>query len=171
MTCMNSNLNLHFVYQLICRTPDGKIKWQTEPFKNRIPTEGELYIRNAAFASGSQFGSWYVGLYSGAYTPQPTDTMATIASAATEITTAYSESTRQLLVPDTASGGMFKNSASPAVFTFTADTTVRGVVLSSNSTKGGTTGVLASVALASAPKAVANGEVLNVIAGLDLASS
>ena len=168
---MNSNLNLHFVYQFICRTPDGKIKWQTEPFRNIIPTEGLLYIRNAAFASGSQFGSWYIGLYSGAYTPQPTDTMATIASAATEITTAYSESTRQLFVPDTASGGAFHNASSVAVFTFTTATTARGVILSSNSTKGGTTGVLASVAPASSPKAVAVGETLSVLAGLDLASS
>jgi hypothetical protein len=56
------------------------------------------------------------------------------------------------------------NSASPAAFNINGSTTVGGAFLTSNNTKGGTTGTLFSAADFSAPgdRTVANGDTLNV---------
>ncbi|TFZ81386.1 hypothetical protein [Candidatus Macondimonas diazotrophica] len=160
----------HFVYTFRCFDRHGRLKWEwTE--KNLIPNAGRDYIIAAAFSAGSQFGTWYISLYSGAYTPQLTDTAANYPANATEITTAYSEANRPTLVPDAPGSGLYTNAASPAVFTFTATTTVQGGGLHSNSVKGGTTGILASVVAAPSPKTVNAGDVLNVIAGVALTSS
>lgn len=160
----------HFVYTFRCFDPHGCLKWEwTE--KNLIPTAGRDYIIAAAFAAGSQFGTWYISLYSGAYTPQLTDTAANYPSNATEITTAYSEANRPTLVPDAPGSGLYTNTGSPAVFTFTTTTTVQGGGLHSNSVKGGTTGILVSVVSAPSPKTANAGDVLNVIAGVALTSS
>jgi hypothetical protein len=56
------------------------------------------------------------------------------------------------------------NSASVAVFSINATTTIAGAFLTSDNTKGGTTGVLFSVANFQAPgdRAVVSGDTLNV---------
>ncbi|MGE4338838.1 MAG: hypothetical protein AB7E55_23095 [Pigmentiphaga sp.] len=156
-----------FKYTFECFDAQGRLKWEfTE--HNLIPDEGRDYILNAALLAGSQFSSWYIGLYEGAHTPAVDDDMAGFPATATEITTAYSEATRGLIVPDALAAGVYVNSAAPNTFTFTAAKTVRGGFISSGSVKGGTTGVLLSAVLASSPKVVAAGESLRVTAGLSL---
>lgn len=164
---MLTKAKIGFEYVFQCYSPAGVLLWE-EKAKNLIPNEGRDYMLNASLLAGAQFSSWYIGIYEGAYTPQTSDTMATLPASATEITTAYSEAARVLLVPDALSGGLYVNDATPAEFTFTAPKTVRGGFISSGSTKGGTTGVLLSAVLASSPRAVDTGEVLRVRAGLSL---
>lgn len=166
---MNSLAKIGFVYRFEHLSASGEVL-SVEDAHNLIPDQGRDYLLNAGLLLGSQFNSWYIGLYEGSYSPQTTDTMATIVAAATEITTAYSEVTRGLLVPDALAGGVYANAAAPRTFTFTAAKTVRGGFISSGSVKGGTTGVLLSAVLASSPKAVAAGESLRVTAGLSLVS-
>ena len=163
-------INPHFTYTFRYYTPDGRLGWEWAQ-RNLIPTAGRDYIIAAAMSAGSQFGVWYISLYSGSYTPQATDIAATYPATATEITTAYSETNRQTLTPDAPGSGSYVNSGTPAVFTFTADTTVRGGAIHSNSVKGGTTGILLSIVAAPSPKAVETGGQLKVIAGLSLAST
>ena len=159
-----------FVYTFQGIDRDGKIKWEwTE--HNILPDEGRDYLLNAGLLIGSQFGSWYVSIYSGSYTPQSTDTAANYASRATEITSEYSEANRILLVPDALSGGTYANIGSPAVFTFTGPVTVRGGGIHSAAGKGATTGVLLSIVAAPSPKSFDTGEQLKVIAGLTLTSA
>lgn len=160
---------LGFVYTFDCFSPAGELLWSMRE-ENIIPDEGRDYILNAALNSGSQFGTWYIGLYEGSYTPVAGDTMATFPASATEIT-AYSEAARVTLVDDPLAGGVFINSTTKAEFTFTAAKTVRGGFISSGATKGGTTGVLLSAVLASSPKTVGIGEVLRVTAGLSLVTA
>lgn len=167
---MISLLDPRFTYTFQCIGLDGQVRWEWTQ-GNLIPTQGRDYIEAAAMRGGSQFSTWYISLYSGSYTPQLTDTAANYAANATEITTAYSETSRQVLTPDAAGSGSYVNTGSPAVFTFTADTTIRGGGIHSNAVKGGTTGILLSIVAAPTPKIVANGEQLRVIAGLSLASS
>ena len=167
---MIDTLNMGLVYTFRCLDTRGRLRLEwTE--HNLIPTGGRDYVMAAAFLTGSQFGSWYLSIYSGAYTPQLTDTAATYPANATEITTAYSEASRPALVPDAPGSGSYTNVGSPAVFTFTATTTVRGGGLHSNAVKGGTTGILASIVAAPTPKTVNAGETLQVIAGVALASA
>lgn len=164
---MKSKAQIGFVYRFEHLSKHGDVL-SVEEAHNIIPDEGRDYILNAALLAGSQFSSWYCGLYEGAYTPQVDDTMADFIASSTEITTAYSEATRGLIVPDALAGGVYVNAASPLVFTFTAAKTVRGGFISSGSVKGGTTGVLLSAVLAPSPKAVGAGESLRVTTGLSL---
>ena len=162
-----SKARIGFEYTFECFDQDGRLKWAfTE--HNLIPNEGRDYLLNAGLLAGAQLSSWYIGLYEGAHTPLATDTMAGFPAAATEITTAYDEVSRPALVPNALSGGVYINTASPAVFTFNAAKTVRGGFITSGSVKGGVTGVLLSAVLASSPKDVVALDQLRVTAGLSL---
>lgn len=93
------------------------------------------------FRSGTQKTAWYIGLISSASFVALADAD-TIASHAgwTEFTD-YSEGTRGAWSPGAATGGTLQNSTYPT-FTVTVAGTVKGAFLVSNSTKGGTTGLL-----------------------------
>lgn len=164
---MKSLAKIGFKYTFEHLSANGDVLSVEEAY-NIIPDEGRDYFLNSALLGGSQFSSWYCGLYEGAHDPQENDTMAGFAAASTEITTAYSEPTRGLIVPDALAGGVYVNGATPLVFTFTAEKIVRGGFISSGSVKGGTSGVLLSAVLASSPKVVGVGEALRVTTGLSL---
>jgi hypothetical protein len=162
-----SKAKIGFVYRFEHLSADGDVL-SVEDVHNLIPDQGRDYILTAALLLGSQFNNWFIGLYEGSYAPQASDTMATFVASATEITAAYAEAARLALVPNALAAGVFVNAASPAVFTFTAEKTVRGGFISSGSVKGGATGILLSAVLASSPKVVGAGESLRVTAGLSL---
>jgi hypothetical protein len=84
----------------------------------------------------------------------------------TEVT-AYSEATRPAATfgtSTTADPSVISNTASVAVFNITSTTVVGGAFLTSNNTKGGTTGTLFSASDFQSPgdRSVASGDVLNV---------
>lgn len=141
----------------------------SEVTHNLVPIEGLNHFAGVALKGVAQVGTWYIGLYEGNYTPQLSDTAATLPAAATEVT-AYDEATREALVLGTVSGGAVNNSASPAEFTASATKTIRGGFISSAGGKGATTGVLASVIKFTTPKALDDGDVLRVTAGFTFAS-
>lgn len=168
---MVSKNKIGFRYLFECYRTDGSVKWISEE-SNLIPDQGRDYIMSAALNGGAQLSAWYIGLYSGNYAPVVGDTMALFPAAATEITTAYSEATRQALSASALSAGVWANTAVPAQFTFTAtSTTVTGGFISSAATQNGTTGVLLSAVLASSPKTVLAGEILKVTCGLSLVTA
>jgi hypothetical protein len=81
--------------------------------------------------------------------------------------TAYSEANRPtatLAAATNANPSVVTNTASKAVFTINGTTTVGGAFLTSNNTKGGSTGTLFSAADFSAPgdRSVVSGDILNV---------
>jgi hypothetical protein len=126
---------------------------------NLVVNEGLNYLLNSSIAGQSPLTSWYIGLFSGNYTPTATVTGATIASASTEFT-GYSESTRQPYSTATSTAQQMTNSASPAQFTMSAAGTIYGAFLVSQSAKGGNTGTLLAAAQFSSPKTVASGDLL-----------
>jgi hypothetical protein len=167
---MNMDLSkgrIGFEYKFEILDRFGRVR-DTSIEYNLIPDEGRDYLLTAALLAGSQFSNWFIGLYDGAYSPVAGDTMATFPASASELTTEYSEATRQGLTPNVLAAGVYSNVDTPAVFTFASETTVRGGFISSGSVKGGTTGVLLSAVLASSPKLVEAGESLRVITGLTL---
>lgn len=161
------------VYKIQCHDKDGNLKWEDEA-PNLVVNVG-LQDMNAKYFTGSAYtAAWYIGLYGSGATNSPAagDTMSSHAGW-TEVT-AYSQATRPACTfgtPTTANPSVATNSASPASFSINGTTTVGGAFLTSNNTKGGTTGTLYSAADFSAPgdRAVVSGDTLSVTYTLSLA--
>lgn len=135
---------------------------------NLIPTQGFNYLLDVGMRTQSAVAAWYLGLFSGAYTPVDGVTAATWVSAATEITSnsnGYSETTRRLWTPDgAAAGGIVTNASGAAAFTIATSTsvTIRGAALVSEQAKGSGAGVLASISRFSVDRLHYNGDVFNL---------
>ena len=154
------------VFSVQCHDAQGNLKWEVKDH-NLVVNEG-LQDMNAKYFTGSGYtATWYLGLYGAAAsnTPAAGDTMASHAGW-TEVTD-YSQANRPQCVfgtPTTADPSVATNSASPAVFSMNGSTTVGGAFLTSNNTKGGTTGTLFSAVDFSAPgdRSVVNGDTVTV---------
>jgi len=161
------------VYKVQCHDKDGNLKWEAEA-PNLVVNVG-LQDMNAKYFTGSAYtAAWYLGLYGSGATNSPAagDTMSSHAGW-TEVT-AYSQATRPACTfgtPTTANPSVATNSASPATFSINGTTTVGGAFLTSNNTKGGTTGTLYSAADFSAPgdRSVVSADTLSVTYTLSLA--
>lgn len=138
--------------------------------KNLVVNQGLNYALNAALAGGAQLSSWYLGLFSGNYTVLATDTAATIAANATEVS-AYTAGARVVWTPASASGQSISNSGSTATFTFNASVTVYGAFLVSSNTINGTAGSLFSGAQFGSSKSVISGDQLVLTYTYTLASA
>ena len=154
------------VFTVQCFDKDGQLKWQAQEH-NLVVNVGLKDMNEKYFTGSSYTAAWYLGLYGAAASNNPAagDTMASHAGW-TEIT-AYSESTRPQCTfgtSTTADPSVISNSASVAVFSVNGTATVGGAFLTSNNTKGGTTGILFSAGDFQAPgdRAVVSGDTLNV---------
>lgn len=155
-----SKAQMGFVYT-VQTIRDGQVI-DTETIHNLIPIEGLNHMLEVAFKSGSQNANFYVGLFEGAYTPVPGDTMAAFPGDATELT-AYSETARPTLVLGAVAAGQVDNEGDEAAFTGTTNgKQAHGGFISSAPTKGSTSGVLVSAVRFSSPKPLDAGTVLNV---------
>ena len=117
--------------------------------------------------STARITSWYLGLYGAASSNDPAagDTMSSHAGW-TEVTD-YTEATRPaatFVAATTVNPSVVTNSASKAQFTMNNTVTVGGAFLTSNNTKGGTSGTLFSAKDFSAPgdRNVVSGDVVLV---------
>ncbi len=161
------------VYTVQCHDADGNLKWEAHA-PNLVVNVG-LQDMNAQYFTGSAYtAAWYLGLYGAASSNNPAagDTMSSHAGW-TEVT-AYSQANRPTCTfgtPSTANPSVATNSASPATFSINGTATVGGAFLTSNNTKGGTTGILYSAADFSAPgdRSVVSGDTLTVTYTLSLA--
>lgn len=161
------------VYKVQCHDAQGNLKWEADA-PNLVVNVG-LQDMNAKYFTGSSYtAAWYLGLYGSGSTNNPAagDTMSSHAGW-TEVT-AYSQATRPACTfgtPTTANPSVATNSASPATFSINGTTTVGGAFLTSNNTKGGTTGTLYSAADFSSPgdRSVVSGDTLSVTYTLSLA--
>jgi hypothetical protein len=149
---------------------DGKVidSWTVD---NIVPTEGLNYLLNAGYKNAPQMSNWYIGLFSGNYTPVSTDTASTFSQTATEVTAGYNENTRQLANFSSSTSAYIDNSSSLATFTFNNTVTVYGSFISSSSAKGSTTGVLGSAARFPSAKSMTSGDLLQVTYALSLTSA
>ena len=154
------------VFEVVCRDKDGNIKWSAKSH-NLVVNVG-LQDMNAKYFSGSSYtAAWYIGIYGAAAsnTPAAGDTMSSHGGWTEN--TSYSQATRPVCTfgtATTADPSVITNSASPATFSINATTTVGGAFLTSNNTKGGTTGILFSASDFSSPgdRSVVSGDSVNV---------
>jgi hypothetical protein len=154
------------MFTVQCFDKEGVLKWEAS--KHNLVVNIGLQDMNTKYFSGSAYtAAWYIGLYGAGASNNPAagDTMSSHAGWV-EVT-AYSQATRPAATfgtATTADPSVISNSASVAVFTINGTTTVGGAFLTSNSTKGGTTGTLFSASDFTAPgdRSVVNGDTLNV---------
>jgi len=161
------------VYTMQCFDKDGNLKWEAE-CPNLVVNVGLQDMNNKYFLGSAYTATWYIGLYgSGASnSPAAGDTMASHAGW-TEVVP-YSQATRPACTfgtPTTANPSVATNSASPAVYSINATSTVGGAFLVSDNTKSGSTGTLYSASDFTSPgdRSVVSGDTLNVTYTLSLA--
>lgn len=154
------------VFLVECFDKDGNLKWQAEKH-NLVVNVGLKDMNDKYFLGAVYSAGWFLGLYGEGSTNNPAaaDTAASH-TGWTELT-GYTQATRPAAVfvaATEASPSVITNAASPAQFSINATALVGGAFLISDSTKGGTTGILFSAADFQAPgdRAVTSGDILNV---------
>ena len=162
----NEKVKAGGVFTVQCHDENGNLKWQAEKH-NLVVNVGLKDMNDKYFLGSSYTATWYIGLYGAgaSNTPAASDTMSSHIGW-TEVTT-YSQSTRPaatFAVATTADPSVITNSVSPATFSINGTTTVGGAFLTSNNTKGGTTGILFSASDFQSPgdRSVVNGDTLTV---------
>lgn len=124
---------------------------------NGITNVGIHYVLDTSFRGTTQTSTWYALLINASgYTGVAAGDTASSHTGWTELT-AYSESVRQTLSFGAAAS---RSIAATVNFTMNATSTIQGVGVISNNTKGGTTGTLFSTALFPSPPTLVNGNVL-----------
>jgi hypothetical protein len=120
---------------------------------NGITTPGKNSLFDVYFRAQTQITTWYFGLIDNASFSalNAADTMSSHAGWI-ECTT-YDESARPTWSPDAAASGAITNTTA-VTFNISATKTLNGMFIVSNSTKGGTTGVLWATASFSTTKSV-----------------
>lgn len=155
------------VYFFECYDKEGNLKWKEEA-KNLVVNVGLKDMNDKYFSGSSYTAAWYLGLITGpgaGTTIDAGDTMSTHAGWTEN--TSYSQSTRPACsfgAATTADPSVISNSSSVAVFSINGTATIAGAFLTSNNTKGGTTGILFSASDFQSPgdRAVVSGDTLNV---------
>lgn len=149
------------IYLVECFDKHGNLKW-SDTIDNLVVDAGlndslEQYFNGSAYTA-----AFYIGLTDGTPTVAAGDVMSSHAGWA-EVT-AYSESTRPLYQTAAAASKQVTNGANKASFSITSDgTTIGGAFVTTNNTKGGTTGTLYGAgAFTGGDKVADNGDTLNV---------
>lgn len=154
------------VFTVQCFDKDGQLKWEAKEH-NLVVNVGLKDMNEKYFSGSSYTAAWYLGLYGAAASNNPAagDTMSSHAGW-TEVTD-YSQATRPQAIfgtATTADPSVISNTLSVAVFSINGTATVGGAFLTSDNTKGGTTGTLFSAGDFQSPgdRAVVSGDTLNV---------
>lgn len=159
-TGANENMTIRGDYAVECFDAEGNLKW-SESFKNLVVTVGKNNMLDEYFSGSSYTAAWYLGLVDGASSPtyNAADTMSSH-SGWTEFTS-YSESTRPAPTWSSASAGAKSTTATS--FSISGSGTVAGAFMTTNSSKGGTSGTLFSAGnFTGGSRTVASGDTLNV---------
>lgn len=158
----------HYVVE--CFGPDGVLKW-VEEFDNIVVNVGlddilEEYLKGSGYTAAH-----YIGLTDGTPTVAAGDTMASHAGWV-EVQD-YDEAVRQDLTLGAVSGQSVDNTASKGVFTVDSDdTTIGGAFVTTDSTKGGSSGILYGAgAFTAGDKTIDDNDVLNVSVTLTAAAA
>lgn len=155
------HLNPRGIFEVEAFDKFGKSKWKHK-FPNGITNEGLNTLLNVFFVADTQLTTWYIGLISAtSYSALAAgDTMASHGGWTEAI--AYSGSTRPQWTAGTSSSKSTTNS-STVDFAINADGTVlKGVFITSNSSKSGTSGKLWSTGLFGSDQTLNNGDTLKI---------
>lgn len=115
--------------------PDGSCAW-LETIPNKVVNEALNHNLGVQFKAGTQYSTYYIGLFSSDSTPTATWTYANIGTDFTEFAT-YDESNRVTWTSGSVASQSISNTASPAVFTASTgvNTTIYGAFMCNFATK------------------------------------
>lgn len=145
---------------LIEHIRDGRVIGYYE-VPNGIVDVGMNYLLDAGFPGGTQITTWYIGLVDNAGFSAFADADTMASHAGWSESTAYSEANRPQWTVGSASSRQVTNAAT-VDFSINATATIKGIFITSNNTKGGTTGTLWSTAAFGSTVSVNNGDTLKV---------
>jgi hypothetical protein len=145
---------------------EGNLKWEdSQP--NLVVNVGLQDMNTQYFLGSGYTAAWYLGLYGAGATNDPAagDTMASHAGWVEEV--GYSQATRPVATfgtATTADPSVITNFLAPAAFSINATAVIGGAFLTSDNTKGGTTGILFSAADFASPgdRSVVSGDTISV---------
>lgn len=156
-------------YHVECFGSDGKLKWE-DRFHNLVVDEGLDDSLDKHLKGSSYTATFFVGLTDGAPTPAAGDDMTTHGGWAEA--TPYSEGVRETLTLGSVTAQSVDNSASKASFSINTGDTVGGAFVTTDNTKGGSSGILYGIgAFTGGDRIVANNDTLNVTVTLTAAAS
>lgn len=135
--------------------------------ENLIVTEGLAHMLNVAFGSTAKPAGYYLALFSGAAAPAANWTAANFASVASEIvsmTEGHTSATRPAWTPTNTATNSIDNMTTVASVTIAtaSQLNVTGAAMLTNSTRGGTTGVLISATKYASTRVFQNGDVYEI---------
>jgi hypothetical protein len=158
MKKLNQGLRVSGFIEATCYDKDGNIKW-IEANHNLVVDVGMDYILDTAMSGAAQTTTFYCGL-KGTGSPAAGDTMASHASWSEDVN--YSQANRPTWVEAGISSHALTNAASKAVFSMNGTTTIYGAFITTNSTKGGSTGTLICVGNFASSRAVISGDTIEL---------
>ncbi len=140
-------------------------EWTLIP--NLIVTEGLAHILNVSLGSTAKPANYFLALFTGATAPAANWTASNFASVASEIvslTEGYTSATRPQWSPTNTATGSIDNMTTVASVTIATATSlnVTGAALLTNSTRGGTTGVLVSATKYASARTFQNGDIYEI---------
>lgn len=139
---------------------NGKLKYR-EKFHNDITNVGKDSLLNVYFDAATQLTNWYFGVVNNAAFSAFADADTMSSHAGWAEYTGYDETARVAWAPDAASSQSITNATS-RTFDINATATLKGIFVTSDSTKSGTSGVLWATAAFSSTVPVTSGDVLKV---------
>lgn len=145
-------------FTVTCRNPDGSIAWEEKLVPNGTTTVGLNAILDIMFHGTTQVTTWYAGLIDNASFSALSagDTMSSHAGWIENVD--YDEAVRQTWSEGAASGGV--TTGSVGTFTMNATKTIKGLFITSVSTKSGTTGTLWCTAAFGSNQSVTSGQTI-----------
>lgn len=134
---------------------------------NLLPTQALNYLLSAGLGGGAAANAWYLTIFTNSITPTDSITASNFAATAGELVSSaegYAETTRPAWTPAAAAEGAMDNTAARAAFTIATATsvTIRGAALLSDFVKGGTNGVIMSIAKFTQPRTEYAGNIFNL---------
>lgn len=159
---------LGFVYTGEVIAPDGTVT-QIGIDENLIPQSGINQLATLITGVGSPISVYYTGVFANNYVPTNSTTSADLQTGAGE-SVAYSQASRPVWNKTYDGVSLITSFASRSDFTFTADTTLYGGFLVSDATKGGSSGVLLSIARFATPYVVPTGSTFRLGVSITLVS-
>jgi len=154
------------VFHFKCYDKNGNLKWEDKAH-NLVVNVGLADMNDKYFSGSAYTATWYLGLVNNSPSPSYAagDTMASHAGWAES--TDYTQANRPTVTfgsATVADPSEIDNSGSVDVFTMNASVTIAGAFLTSDNTKGGTSGILFSASTFQSPGArtVVSGDTLNV---------
>lgn len=149
------------VFKAECYDKDGNLKW-SEEFPNLVVNTGLAFINTQVFTGSNYSATWYMGVIDGGASYAAADTMSSHGGWTENVD--YLQAARPTLAfnaTTTADPAVIASIA--ATYTMSANATIGGAFLSTDNTKGGTTGTLFSAGnFTVGNRGLVSGDTLNV---------